>query len=85
VAQYSNDGDVNVIGTIAWISFNILGLITTDILQMFSYAAAGFSAIAVGVYHIVKIKRIIKLHKHENKNHSINRGGTSDPSDSIDG
>lgn len=59
--QFDNSSsEVSYLGLFGWIFFNVMALITVDGLQMFSYACAGFSAIAVGVYHVIKIYHSVK-------------------------
>jgi hypothetical protein len=57
-----HDNDVifnRVAGFVGWIYFNLLGMVSpNEAFQMFSYAAAGLSALAVGVYHITKTIKI---------------------------
>jgi hypothetical protein len=56
------DNDVifnRLAGGIGWIYFNFLGMVSpNEAFQMFSYAAAGLSALAVGVYHVAKTLKI---------------------------
>ena len=66
-------------------TFDPANLATVWLIKVFGTIILGFLGGLTGmlgkdVYRFIKTK----LQKHENKNHSINRGGSSDSSDSLD-
>lgn len=63
MGDFNNDTTTlgSTFGWSGWILFNLLGMVSpNDVFQAFSFAAAGLSALAVGVYHVAKTIKLWK-------------------------